>query len=264
MRPLVYRNEDFIEAYEKYSDLKEAREKFGLKKYQVSETLTSYRMINHWCEIGLFDDDVQKSEGGWRKFSMIDVVWLSVISELRKFGLGLDAIKKLKDNLFKKHLKHGPSIFEFYISQAILAKKKVFVVSLSDGTGDVVMANQLLNIDYADLHSPLSDSFIAIDLNKIIEKTFNKPGLAKANISTLDLTPKEIEVISKIRLDDISEITTSIKDSKINRITTKNIIQNPENAFELTKKRLKTKGRGEITIKYENGKIVSMNDTEKT
>jgi len=39
---------------------------------------------------------------GWRRYSLIDVVWLNIIKELRRFGYPLDQILKVKKNISRK------------------------------------------------------------------------------------------------------------------------------------------------------------------
>lgn len=47
---------------------------FREKKHSIAQTSTTYRVINHWSEIGLINGDTQQGSG-WRKFSLIDLIW---------------------------------------------------------------------------------------------------------------------------------------------------------------------------------------------
>lgn len=63
-----------------------------------TDTEISPRTVNHWEKIGLLDN--QRSEGQrWRRFSFVEFVWINILQELRKVGLGLDALKALKASL---------------------------------------------------------------------------------------------------------------------------------------------------------------------
>lgn len=57
----------------------------------------SYRELNHWASTGLL---LESSEfGKMRRFSVIELVWIEMLKELRNFSLSLPTIKKLKENL---------------------------------------------------------------------------------------------------------------------------------------------------------------------
>ena len=71
-----------------------------LKRFELKDTEQTYRTINHWCSVGLLDDSRINSQG-WRKFSMVELAFISIISALRNFGVPLETIKVVKEELFK-------------------------------------------------------------------------------------------------------------------------------------------------------------------
>ncbi len=75
-------NRDFISAYNKYRDAGGKNEDSNIlneKKYAIKDTDASYRSINHWSSLGLLDDVREDNNKGWRKFSIIDIVWLRIL-----------------------------------------------------------------------------------------------------------------------------------------------------------------------------------------
>jgi DNA-binding transcriptional MerR regulator len=52
----------------------------------------TYRQINHWESKGLLTAARDTDSSGWRKFSLVDVVCLAIITELRSFGRDLPSI----------------------------------------------------------------------------------------------------------------------------------------------------------------------------
>lgn len=59
----------------------------------------TYRKINDWDENGLILQSRKTKNTGWRFFSILDVVRIKIVSELRRFGLKTNLIKKVLNNL---------------------------------------------------------------------------------------------------------------------------------------------------------------------
>jgi|CXWL01.1.fsa_nt_gi hypothetical protein len=77
----------------------EARELLSEKIFTVRDAGISYRVLNHWSEIGLIED-TREYEAGWRKLSVADLLWIRIIQELRKFGLPLEKLAVVRSSLF--------------------------------------------------------------------------------------------------------------------------------------------------------------------
>src|ERR1041385_3541880 len=78
-------------------DGREMSEMLNEKKFTVREIGFSYRLINTWDANGLLD--IERRGTDWRKFSVMDKVWLNIIRELRKYGISLKQILKVKQFL---------------------------------------------------------------------------------------------------------------------------------------------------------------------
>ena len=60
----------------------EFRENLNKKRYKLADEKLSSRVLNHWHKIGVIDDD--RPEGkGWRKFSISEMMWISIVKTLR-------------------------------------------------------------------------------------------------------------------------------------------------------------------------------------
>lgn len=56
----------------------------------------TYRELNNWSSKELL---FEKGEfGKWKKFSMVDLIWINIIKELRLYSLSLESIKTVKDH----------------------------------------------------------------------------------------------------------------------------------------------------------------------
>src|SRR5688572_3290859 len=67
------------------------------KEFTSKQLGISYRKISNWDLEGLIPFDLPS--GKWHSFSFMEACWIKVIFELRKFGLPISAIKKLKDEI---------------------------------------------------------------------------------------------------------------------------------------------------------------------
>ena len=66
-------------------------------QFTVSDVSISSRILNHWDNYGLLMESYQ--ERSWRKFNLIEYVWLMVIVELRQYDIPLKIIKEVKNSL---------------------------------------------------------------------------------------------------------------------------------------------------------------------
>ncbi len=66
----------------------------------VKDTGINYRVINHWDEKGLIRF-ARNSTEGYRKFSLVDFIWIKVVNELREFGVNLPDIQKITNDLYE-------------------------------------------------------------------------------------------------------------------------------------------------------------------
>ena len=73
------------------------------KNMTIAATGISYRTINNWEQHGLIDNSRDDNKR-WRKFSLIDCVWIKIISDLRCFGFPIEKIKNIKESLYSREL----------------------------------------------------------------------------------------------------------------------------------------------------------------
>src|SRR4051812_11956610 len=52
----------------------------------------TYRTLSHWDSMELLECE-RDGEKGWRRFNLIERLWVQVIIQLRKLGLSLEKIK---------------------------------------------------------------------------------------------------------------------------------------------------------------------------
>jgi DNA-binding transcriptional MerR regulator len=135
--PLIMRGRSFTSFYEFDTDEKylPLKEQLNEKKYPVSKTDASYRTINSWSEAGLLLEEEDRNNG-WRKFSILDLVWLEILKELRAIGFGLEKLQVLKKCLFENEYVEydgDTTFFAFYTTYTQIEDVRLIV--LADGTG---------------------------------------------------------------------------------------------------------------------------------
>lgn len=237
------------------------RQHLGNKKYKVSDTNETYRVINSWSDSGLLLGENDRTNG-WRKFSLTDMIWLQILKELRELGLSLDKLRELKSSIFKDN---SNLLFQFFIAQAI-SKKDIVLIVTKNGDGSFIRETEYHNFQ---IITQVPTTFIVMSLNKIYADVTNKPKLKEKNEDApLLINSRERELINRITFDnELKEVVIKPKNNKINRVEFKTAIQNPEEAITEIRKALKddTKGkRKTLSVIQEDGKVVLIERVDKT
>lgn len=165
----IFYGDSFFIAYSQYMDADPIKTKEGKrtpsniineKKYTIKDTDATYRTINHWAKLGLIDDDRENEGKGWRKFSIVDLVWLGVLKQLREYGFSLEKIKKGYDAI-----NDMPGLLEFGIYMA-MAKQAVYLIVLPDGYIELATRSSLLASESTGLLVEIS--YLVINLNNCL------------------------------------------------------------------------------------------------
>jgi DNA-binding transcriptional MerR regulator len=69
--------------------------------FSIKDTTLSYRTLNHYQSIGVIDN-LKEKNSSWRKFNGLELLWIKIVIQLRDFGISLDKIIAIKDQLFDK------------------------------------------------------------------------------------------------------------------------------------------------------------------
>lgn len=237
------------------------RENTRKRRVSISSTSQSYRVINHWSKECLLLK--QKGRGsGWRRFSLIDIIWIGIIGDLRKIGYPLDKIKSIKKSIFHKTKdgKEDTLYFELFIARMVV-KDNVLLVITPEGEADLCLEREYINSQF---FGPLPSPHIVIRLNDIFSRSVKKPELTYNPNIVINPSDKETDLLFSIMTEeDLKEIRISIKDKQMDRIDYVKKTQNPEKVQEYISKSLKEKGRKELLIKQENGKVVLLERIDK-
>jgi hypothetical protein len=134
---------------------------------------TSYRVINHWDSLGLIDCE-RASSNSWRRFNLIETLWISVMRRFRKMEISLGKIAQIKPYFFEIIDPKCPiTIVDFYVMCAYLQARPVFFITLLDGQSEFLFYEEYK----AAISSNLLDSCITIHINPFLKEVLPEKNI---------------------------------------------------------------------------------------
>ena len=230
-----------------------------LKRYRVADTDISYRTINHWEEMGLLFNEKDREEG-WRKFNIVELVWLQIIRELRDYGMSIDAIKKVKEAVTFPDKKYPLLLLEIYIS-AFAKNKDAFLIVAKDGLSGLGISEE---IEITQQFHPFPKSYITISINALFEKIQTGKDVVMKQSFLAPIDDDVNKILHAVMFENATEVKMTTRDRKINKIEIKKEHMNPEQAFQILRKLTKDGKRKRISLEVQNNKIIAIEEIEKT
>ena len=250
---------NFLSAVEDNPEFKINLKKQREKTLPIKGSDVSYRVLNHWCNKGLIEDNREGNKEGvsWRRFSIFDRLWMEVIKELRGYGVSLDIIKKVREKM-SRHIvenSYGITNFEYSVYRCKLtSKSQTHLVVFKDGFSEIASE---LDMESASMIGDWN-SYIDINLNNIWGKFSDKFLSSKAKLFIL--ADDEFELLATLRLENNSEITVQMNEfGKINMLKKKRLLKTGE-IEDYVSSHMKF---GESVQKFKNGKCYLMEVVEQ-
>ncbi len=164
------------------------KKELNYRQYSLSEPSVTPRVLNHWYQTSIISD--RRTDGkGWSKFSFTELVWIKLIVRLRKFGLSLDKIKIVKEDLSKYAVEDAYSMFpllDFYLLYARSFKCSVNLRIFEDGH---LLLGREAELKHAQ---PNGKDFITLSLNVVIKEVIRK-------VSATNLLDPRVEVQAQLQ-----------------------------------------------------------------
>lgn len=172
----------------------------------------TYKMLTDWEKAGLLDNNRDGNE--WRRFSIMDAIWLKIILELRSFGMSWKQIKIAKESLEFQSKKCGVAmpLLEFYTAFAIGNRMPVLLLVFQDGVAIPANYTQYkVSRDFLGL-----DNHIQLSLNNIIQGFFPDVDLKPTQKIEIPVDLDEMELLAFIRLNIFEKVEIKLKSGKMN------------------------------------------------
>ena len=186
---------------------------FNAQTYSISEENISSRVLNHWYEMGIIDDDRLNGKG-WKRLSMSEIVWIHIINKLRGFGLDLKRIKEVKSQIdlysSKDNISKSP-LLDFYMAVAITSSIPIKLIVFESGQAEIV---RQMEIDLGNEFGWITEDFISIDLNKLLDKLLTKKKVKAdyLNYSQIPKSPLVLQIEDALSTEDIQSVTIRVQD----------------------------------------------------
>lgn len=243
----VFRGDSFLINLGMLCDSAKATEiikRFHSRHLEIEKSDVSYRVLTHWDSLGLIECERDSSQG-WRRFNLIETLWLSVIKKARELGLSLEQVSKAKPSFFQKISAESCIDFvDYYLIGTIFMRVPTFFLIFPEGHGEFLFHEEVdLNLSIGTIESHTS-IFLNPLVNQILRKKIEWSFPLQHTVST-----KQAHIIDIMNTEDFDYLHIL---KKKNEITDVRIIKSFSGA---TKQHELEEGYESVTIEnqYENG-----------
>lgn len=213
----VFRHDAFDNGFEQYfKDLRSNKISKVLNDSERKVKLKSitYRQVNSWEEQELLT--IKRKDRGWRKFSIMEAVWLKIVAELREFGFPIEKIKVTKESLSYLKKKGGVEMpfLEFFTAFAIGSKMPVLILIFRDGVAIPVSFTQ-----YKITQEVIGvENHIQINLNEMLQSFFPNVDLKPNYQMQMPVSLEEMELLAFMRVKNFEKVEIFYSNGKMDTI----------------------------------------------
>ncbi|HBD24592.1 MAG: hypothetical protein A2566_02625 [Candidatus Zambryskibacteria bacterium RIFOXYD1_FULL_40_13] len=254
----IERKEEYHKEFEKYHSSKEYEgfwRNMRIKKFNVVDTEVNYRMMHHWGVNDLLPDGVIEG-GAWRKFTLVELVWVKAIVRMRNAGISLDKIKLAKESLIKfDKKKESYPLLEFYIAQALSTQNDPCIIVISNG--DTYLGS-ISEVKFDKIFKNHFDVLL-LSLGSILTNL----GFKVSEDIVSFLSEEEGVTLSELRSVTNKKVEVQLNRGKIFQIESTEVIQNPPSYLDIQKKIKNNRMYGKATFQAEDGETKSLEITKK-
>lgn len=216
------------------------------------------QQLNSWQDNQLLKDN-RNIDRSWSKFSLLDILWMATLLEMRDTGLPIKVRQSVRTYLLSKaedEEAKGLTLIEWNTIQVITYATPIFLVIRNNGKVDFYNDLQYIyHLKKGDIKNHSTISLNEVIKNNI-EVLFSEPNFSAFN----GLSADEIQVMLIIRTDNFQSIKITKKDGQIDLIEGTERLFDSDRILDI----LKEHSYQNIELKQANGKIVSASRTFKT
>ncbi len=234
--------------------VKEARSNHNRRHLRMKDTDIAYRIVNYWTEYGILKDE-RKNKKEWRKFSILDIYWLTIVETLRRFGVSLDTIKSVYKKLFEEGDNFERGLFEVSIVECLQHRPMFFLLFPDDNFGivnfqELVLSEQMYNLD----------SYIKINLNSIVYALYQLENKETLFEPTLSLSNQELDLIERVRSGEYESVSIEASDKDSVLIKSVKNLDIKKRMVDV----LESANYQNLEVIRENGRVSNIKQTIKT
>lgn len=213
----IFRGHIFVSNLQKLIDSKQALENLKIlsqRTCQLDTNLISYRTLHHWDSMGLIECGRESSKSGWRKFNLVEVLWLHVIIKFRDMGVSLEKIGEAKTIFFEKIGNFTLKFVEYYLVGALYFKTPTFFVMPSDEVAAFLSYDEMTQA----IEVGLLNNAVLIHLNPLLNKIFKKIEVSSDFSSKRAVTKEQRKICDFMDMEDFDLMKISKADGKISEV----------------------------------------------
>ena len=229
-------------------------EKIYTSKFVVGITKQT---LTRWQQSS-FIEDTRHTDKGWTKFSLIDILWMGIIIELRDYDISIENIVKIKKYLFSLNESYKSDKLkniDWATIQVITYAHPIFFVT--NATGEFHILDDIAYVNKLQLGE--IRNHLVLSLNQLIkvniEALFTEPDFSLFK----GLSKDEIQVLLILRSENYLSVTITKRNGTIDTIEGTQRISQKDKIVSI----LQEHDYQDIEIKQAGGKIVHITRTVK-
>ncbi|WP_430409194.1 MerR family transcriptional regulator [Kordia sp.] len=237
--------------------------KLNEKVYSIKYiTGVSRQVLNIWKKETLIPLHVS-DEKGWNTYSLVDILWIGIIEELKKFGFTFEKILCVKKQLlvieeiveFNDEQAQEIEMLNLAVIEIFLNTNPIYIVIDEDAKTEVLNAYAIID----KMQKNELTNHVILNLNQLIklniESLYREPSLDQFK----GLSKDELHVLLILRSENFESVKITKKGGEIDTIESTEIVSNGERILNI----LKGHDYQNIEIKQARGKIVQIKRTIK-
>jgi DNA-binding transcriptional MerR regulator len=291
---------DYVLTHRESLNILKLSEEIKVRRFTIKDVGVAYRSISHWDSQGLLIGEY--SEGKWRKYDLVEFVWLKMIIKLREFNVSIEKIKWIKTNLIQNvkvseligieevadaimkltsesnrpeliKLLNDRKFIDHLSTQSLNLFENIIleIITFQNSYSILIGTSEIIPIKHSALESLselkefndlLRGSFIAISVSEILRDYMIKDIGIKKKNKLVLLTEQEEKVLEVLRQEDLKSVTIKYGEDKEIDLLETVKIVKLDKRARLIDF-IMTHGYQDITIKTQNGEIVYCENKKK-